>query len=275
MFVVISSSLREFVDAYNSNKKYTAKTYFNVLNLINSNLNYFRYFLILLTQKKPLEDCVNQVVQPNCIGPEFIKRSKYYLFTVYLLMSSFIWIPVPFTGGFGDNMVSPKEALNAYIRNGRYRFFLDNSKVQYTLGNALIGTVEIICRLTSTQITWVFSVFFAGPLPVIFWLTVKDFEEFVKEALSSLHDKTLVNINEKFEAMKNFGNSVNQVWSMTALFWLLDIILESLLALNDLVSSRNFTTVMGFLVWIISVGMLLLLSGETYRKVGENNLAFF
>lgn len=253
----------------NGKSALTAKAYFKLISYILDNYAVFLYFRVLVTQQKNLEQCLNQSIQLNFIDPMSIRKSKVYTYFNYLFFFAFSMLPLLFSQNLFDSaLVAPNTAIfRSYVEKGRIRFFVEGSFTEYTAGNVILGIIEVAATICGYQMGWVHSTFFTSPFPVVFWLTVKDFERYADRQLGSVNRNTLWEIKEKYEAVKGFGATVNRVWSRVALVWILDNLLQAMMLLNVLVGSRNLKNVANTIWWVVCLVAVLFMSGETYKMV--------
>ncbi|CAL8134935.1 unnamed protein product [Orchesella dallaii] len=140
----------------------------------------------------------------------------------------------------------------------------------------IVAGVVCICVTLLNQLVWLFAEMFVyGPLPLTLWLSTRNFEKFVMQLVRDDEDDFLENCREKawfqalhkYKELRCFSDSLNSVWSLYVILWILDSGLTICAIIKSSLESQNGLTI----IFSMSLGFLLttalIVCAEVCRKV--------
>lgn len=198
------------------------------------------------------------------------------LYVIYglLVITNFLFVPSP-----AEVVVTPAKLFHRQIFDARLRFFMSPDKAflsrnstDYSREELLLGGIETILRFALYLGFFFTETFFLGVLPVTMWTVAKNFEEFISSITNTNFGQLNVApvrklIRQKFEEVKTFSRSVNSIWSVLNMVWVLDHSMRIMFQLNDSVSTRDALNLISMVFSLFFWATALILTAEVFRKV--------
>lgn len=276
---MVSNYIKLFVNGYPPGTKLTAKFYFVEINNILNQLKIILFLINITRHAEKIEMYLNEMPKIRYTSKKVVAWTVRLIKVFYVVMCSVMFLSrLITTNTIGGGIKSPAEVFKNYVSVGRARFFMDLEFESFSPLNIFLGIFESLSQLCMNHVFWTHYVFYICPLPFTFWLVANELEEFMNKITLTLNrvtspkecERLLQTIDDKVEQTINFCDSVNKVWAVNTLIWVIDVGIRLMIYLNDLVKSRDWANMIVMVVWYTMIGIALALSAETYRKVVEN-----
>ncbi len=130
----------------------------------------------------------------------------------------------------------------------------------------IFGIYEMEMKSISEIIWASCDTLISGLIPLTFTITVNTFEEVLLK-LASEKDNSVLTVCHLFDDLKNMSKHINSHWGIICLSWTFFNSTRHAFYLSDLSLDENHITVMAFIIFFVSMVLLLYFSGEVFRKL--------
>ncbi|ODM89042.1 SID1 transmembrane family member 2, partial [Orchesella cincta] len=153
----------------------------------------------------------------------------FYMFIMYAVKAKISLSMFVTYGAYIGDIVHPPKKFEQAMLNGKKRFFLLSPKANITLPynfeNISFGVIQTALQFAFLWNDYLVTTFLYGVLPFTFVLAAGKLKtlvsEFTRELGKTLNLKTTQDlILSNYDALRSLTMSINELWSMTVLFWL-------------------------------------------------------
>lgn len=276
----------------------SAKRYFLLIRSFVNDAKLAMFFWILLKKSKEMEGIfnANRETEESLILTEKGKKTRKKGMLL-LTLSSLIYLSVNYVNFLfihldGDRSdMSLISMFDKLVNDANSRFGLsavqewgrdDHSNLSeislaYSNQELALGIIEVLMRFANFQIFAIVELFFLAVAPVAIWFSMVNFQQCIQSVKPDMLGKRTMSrkerypctefILDRFDELKGFASSVNDVWAIVTLIWLVDHSMRLIFLLNDAVSTDDPINLVTMLVLVIFFSGALFLAAEVYRKV--------
>lgn len=289
----LTSTPSKYWHGFLNTSRLSAKSYFIVLSNFLHTVECIQFFWVFWKYRSQILNAVNGLPSVNSIcshganGKAELLLWRCEIFHKIYYFTSFTTVVALFLFVYsvGVEPRSPILLFDKMIEDGKRRIMLpwenskhfNNSSMSISINtdsfvsfDFVFGILETWLRLclhiTYTSIEFLYT----GPLPLTMWLVTELFVRITEEMPRIKWTEFTSSLIKKYELLKSSSNSLNSIWSLGLFIWMFEVNLRILFLMNKMIASKDPLNLINAAISVVIPVLVMVLSGEVYRKVCKN-----